>query len=172
MRIPKSILTTLSVVILLAVTYLVSLAHGVQRGQAKATIGKAHVSIDYGRPSLNGRDLTKVIKPGQLWRIGADDPTTIESDADLDFGGTRLPAGKHILLARLVEPGKWSLVVSSKDVFHYDPAAKIAEVSTDLEQASDSVEDVSIHLTSKGGRGVIEIAWGTLRLSASFAPAR
>ncbi len=32
-------------------------------------------------------------------------------------------------------------------------------------------ELVTIQLTDKGGTGVIEIAWGRLRLSASFTPA-
>lgn len=31
---------------------------------------------------------------------------------------------------------------------------------------------MTITLTNKDGRGVIEIAWGTSRLTASFAPAK
>lgn len=150
----------------------VSVAHGNDRGEAKATIAKAQVTIDYGRPALKGRDMLKKISPGQLWRIGADAPTTIESSADLDFGGTRVPKGKHILLARLAEPGKWTLVVSSKSAYEYDPGAKIAEVPMELHEESNPVEEVTIKLSNNGGRGVIEITWGTARLVASFAPAK
>ena len=150
----------------------VSVAHGNDRGQAKVTIDKAQVSIDYGRPALKGRDMLKKISLGQLWRIGADVPTTIESNVDLDFGGARVPQGKHILLARLVEPGKWTLVVSSKSVFNYEPSAKLAEVPLELREESDPVEELTIKLSNSGGRGVIEIAWGTSRLVASFAPAK
>jgi hypothetical protein len=148
-----------------------STAQGAERGLVKATINGAHISIDYGRPALRGRDMLKQIEPGQLWRIGADAPTTLESDKELNFGGTIVPKGKHILLARLVEPGKWALVFSSKSVFQYDPSAKIAEVPLTLQEASDSTELVTIQLTDKGGTGVIEIAWGKMRLSASFTPA-
>jgi hypothetical protein len=137
----------------------------------KATIGGTHVSIDYGRPALKGRDMLKQIQPGQLWRIGADAPTTIELDRELNFGGTIVPKGKHILLARFVEPGKWTLVFSSKSVFQYDPSAKLAEVPLTLEEANDSTELVTIQLTDKGGTGVIKITWGKMRLSASFKPA-
>ena len=85
--------------------------------------------------------------------------------------GTIVPKGKHILLARLVEPGKWTLVFSSKSVFQYEPSAKLAEVPLTLEEASDSAELVTIQVTDKDGTGVIEIAWCKMRLSASFKPA-
>jgi len=156
---------------LIALMTSASMAHGNERGSVKTTINGAHVSIDYGRPALKGRDMLGQIRPGQLWRIGADAPTTLESDQDLDFGGTTVPKGKHILLARLVEPGKWTLVFSTKSVFQFEPSAKIAEVPLTLEEASDSDELVTVQLTDKDGTGVIEIAWGKMRLSASFKPA-
>lgn len=157
---------------LLTFTALGGLAHGNDRGEAKATIGNANVSIDYGRPSLKGRDPLKMIQPGQLWRIGADAPTTLTSDVDLDFGGTRVPKGKHILLARLIEPRKWSLIVSAKSAFQYEPSAKLAEAPIELQEGKDSVELLTIQLSNKGGHGVIEIVWGTMRLVASFALAK
>jgi hypothetical protein len=147
-----------------------SMAHGAERGSVKATINGAHISIDYGRPALRGRDMLKQIQPGQVWRIGADAPTTLESDKELNFGGTIVPKGKHILLTRLLEPGKWTLVFSSKSVFEYEPSAKLAEVPLTFQEASDSAELVTIQLTAKDGTGVIEIAWGKMRLSASFKP--
>ena len=156
---------------LIALMTSASMAHGNERGSVKATIGGTHVSIDYGRPALKGRDMLKQIQPGQLWRIGADAPTTIELDRELNFGGTIVPKGKHILLARFVEPGKWTLVFSSKSVFQYDPSAKLAEVPLTLEEANDSTELVPIQLSDKGGTGVIKITWGKMRLSASFKPA-
>jgi hypothetical protein len=157
---------------LVALGAVASRAHGADRGEAKATIGKANVSVDYGRPLLKGRDFTKMLPVGGVWRIGADAPTTINSDADLDFGGTRVAKGSHILLARLVEPGKWSLVVSSKGAFQYEPSAKLAEVPMEFQEGKDSVEELTLTLTSKDGRGNLEIAWGTARLMASFGVAK
>ncbi len=147
-------------------------AHGNERAEAKATVGDAHVAIEYGRPMLKHRNINKLIQPGQMWRIGADQPTTLETDQDLDFGGTRVPKGKYIMLARLIEPGKWALVFSKKPVLQYEPSAKVAEVPLESRQESDAVEELAIHLSSQGDRGVIEIAWGAARLSTSFTPAR
>lgn len=163
--------TSIGLVTLIVLLSSASMAHGNERGSVKATINGAHISIDYGRPALKGRDMLKQLQPGQLWRIGADAPTTLESDKELNFGGTIVPKGKHILLARLVEPGKWTLVFSTKSVFEYGPDAKLAEVPLTLEEASDSTELVTIKVTDKDGTGVIEIAWGKMRLSASFKPA-
>jgi Protein of unknown function (DUF2911) len=148
-----------------------ALAHGNEAGKAEATIGNARVTITYGRPTLKGRDLSKLIQPGQVWRIGADVPTTIDSDADLDFGGTRVPKGKHVLLAQFTAPGQWTLIVSSQPVNHYQPSARLAEVPMQTQQKTSPVEELSINLASDGSMGTIEIAWGTAKLSASFKPA-
>lgn len=148
-----------------------ALGHGNEAGKAEATVGNAKVTITYGRPTLKGRDLNKLIQPGQMWRLGADVPTTIESDADLDFAGTRVPKGKHVLLAHFTAPGQWSLIVSSQPASHYQPAAKLAEVPMRVEEQPSSVEELTIGLQSDGSNGTIEIAWGTSKLSASFKPA-
>jgi hypothetical protein len=139
------------------------------RGTAKATIGGAHVTIDYGRPSLRGRDPLNLIHPGDIWRVGANTPTTIESDRDLNFGGTRVAKGKHILLVRYVAPGKWDLIVSTKSAFEYKPDSKLADVPMTLSKADASVEDLTISLTAKANEGVIEVAWGKMQLSASLS---
>lgn len=155
-----------------AVGVLDAVGHGNELGKVEVAIGAAKVAIEYGRPSLKGRDVLKMIQVGQLWRLGADVPTTIESDTDLDFGGTRVPKGKHVLLARLVEPGKWSLVISSKPANHYEPSAKLAELPIETQEEKDPIEELTIKLSEKDGRGQIEIAWGTHRLLAAFAPAK
>ena len=150
----------------------VVLAHGNEHAEVKAAVGNAKVSITYNRPSLKGRDLAKLIHPGDLWRMGADIPTTLESDGDLDFGATRVPKGKYTLLARYVQPGEWTLVISTKDRMHYEPSAKVAEVPLEVEEVKDPVEELTIQVTNKGGRGVLEIAWGSQRLVTAFAPAK
>lgn len=147
-------------------------AHGNEHAEVKTVIGSAKVSITYNRPTLKGRDLGKLVHPGDLWRMGADIPTSLESDEDLDFGGTRVPKGKYILLARYVQPGEWRLVISTQDRMHYEPSAKVAEVPLEVEEGKDPVEELTIQLTNKGGRGMLEIAWGGQRLMTTFAPAK
>jgi hypothetical protein len=165
------LLIAIATAVFIALLPIPSEAHGNEHGSVKATINGAHISIDYGRPALKGRDMLRQITPGEFWRIGADVPTSLESDRDLNFGGTIVSKGKHTLLAHFVSPGKWMLVFSGKSVSPRNPGAQRAEVPMTLQEASDSTELVTIQLTDKGGTGVIEIAWGRLRLSASFTPA-
>jgi hypothetical protein len=141
------------------------------RGTAKATIGGAQVTIDYGRPSLKGRDPLNLIYPGDVWRMGANAPTTIESTQDLIFGGTRVAKGKHILLVRYIEPGKWELIVSTQSAMQYKPDARLAAAPMTLTKGEASTEVMTISLTAKDHEGMIDLAWGTMRLSAPFSVA-
>jgi len=147
------------------------LAHDNQKRTVQVAIGTAGVSISYAAPTLKGRDPMKMIQPGDLWRMGADFPTTLESDSDLDFGGKRVPKGKYVLLAHLVEPGKWTLIVSTKDRNHYDASAKVAEIPLELQHRTRPAEELAIELTEMGNQAVIQISWGTLGLKGSFAAA-
>ncbi|HEV2348352.1 MAG TPA: DUF2911 domain-containing protein [Terriglobia bacterium] len=168
----KQIFMAMATSLVLAGASGILLAHGNEVGSAKATLGATKVSIDFHRPTLKGRDLMKLIHPGDLWRLGADIPTTLETDGDLDFGGTRVPKGKYFLMARFVEPGKWTLVVSSKSRQTYEPSAKLAEIPMNVEEGQAPVDAMDIQLTNVAGRGNLEIAWGTFKLTASFASAK
>lgn len=150
-----------------------AIAHGNEHGESKATIGPATVWISYGRPALKGRDMLKQANPGEIWRLGADVPTLLASDHDLDFGGTVVPKGKHILLARMDSPGHWTLIVSSKTAhdFQQDPSARLAEVPMQFQESGTASELLTITVAEKQGQGVIDIAWGTSRLEAAFKPA-
>jgi hypothetical protein len=145
---------------------------GQSRGATKVKIGKANVTIEYGRPALNGRDPLKMIRPGEVWRLGSNAPTTIESDADLDFAGTTMPKGKHILLAMQDEAGKWWLLVSNKGGFEYEASAKVAQAPMELLKGQEKMEQIEITLSGRDNRGTIEVAWGTLRLAAEFGLAK
>lgn len=146
-------------------------AQGNNRDVTKTTVGGAHVSIEYGRPMLKGRSPLEMINPGQVWRLGAGAPTTIESNHDLLVGGTIVPKGKHILLAQMVERGKWLLLVSKKAASEFDASAKMAEVPMMLDSAENSVEKMTIGLSSHHGEAKIGVAWGRSRLIAFFSAA-
>ena len=42
----------------------------------------------------------------------------------------------------------------------------------EYDESRDTMEEVTIQLSAKGGQGVINIAWGTMRLTASFSAAK
>lgn len=167
-------ISLLSLVTLSVFTFspMVSYTHGADRGTAEAKVGNANITIDYGRPLLKGRDPLKLIQPGGVWRIGADASTTLESNADLKVGGTVVPTGKHVLLARFDGPGKWTLVVSSKPWNAYDDSAKLASTPLEFKESATPQEEVKIDLASRDGKAVITISWGKMELTGSVSPAK
>ncbi|HUY13056.1 MAG TPA: DUF2911 domain-containing protein [Terriglobia bacterium] len=140
------------------------------RGLAQVTLGgKVKVSIDYGRPILNGRDPLSMIAPGEIWRAGSDAPTTFDSTQDLVFDSVRVPIGKHYLLVRYITKGAWSLLFSSKPPEDYEPSAKVAEVPIQLETSKDPDNELSIRLEGHGQKCTLIISWGSLRLTGIFS---
>ena len=59
-------------------------------------IKDATITVDYGSPSVNGRKIWGELVPfDKIWRAGANDATTFETDKDLTIEGSKLPAGKY-----------------------------------------------------------------------------
>lgn len=60
------------------------------------TINGATIQINYGSPSVRGRKIWGELVPfDKMWRAGANDATTFETDKDLTIEGSKLPAGKY-----------------------------------------------------------------------------
>ena len=133
------------------------------RGEAKATVAGKAVSIDYGRPSLKGRDMLGQAQVGQAWRMGADTATTLKTDADLAFGAASVPKGEYILTATKVSADQWHLNVLGKA-----DRAKVADVPLATGTLPQSVEQFTIALTGDKDKGSLELHWGTTALKASF----
>ena len=137
-------------------------AHAAPRGAAKATVAGKNVSIDYGRPSLAGRDMLGRAEAGKPWRMGADGATKLTTDADLSFGGTAVPKGTYTLTATKDDKGGWILNVKG------DGDAKVADVPLAQSTLKESVEVFTIELTGEKDKGTLELRWGTTSMKAAF----
>jgi hypothetical protein len=133
------------------------------RGEAKAMVAGKAVSIDYGRPSLKGRDMLGQAQVGQAWRMGADSPTALKTDADLAFGTAAVPKGEYILTATKVAADQWHLNVLAKA-----DRAKVADVPLVAGKLDASVEQFTIALKGEKDKGELELHWGTTALKAAF----
>ena len=59
-------------------------------------IGQAKITIDYSSPSVRDRKIWGWLVPyGKVWRAGANEATTFETDKDIKVAGKLLPAGKY-----------------------------------------------------------------------------
>jgi hypothetical protein len=133
------------------------------RGEAKAAVAGKSVAVEYGRPSLAGRDMLGQAKAGTPWRMGSGSPTSLKTDADLTFGPVALSKGSYILTAVKDEKGAWTVIATNPDT-----KAKVAEVPLQSTTLKDSVEQFTIELTGKGGAGEFAMMWGTSKMAATF----
>lgn len=77
-------------------------------------VGDATVKLFYCSPSKNDREIFGNLVPyGEVWRTGANEPTTLETDKPITLGNQSLPAGKYSLWTI---PGKesWSVILNTK----------------------------------------------------------
>lgn len=147
-------------------------AIGQERGAAQATVDGKALSIDYGRPSLKGRDMLSKMTVGYIWRLGSNGATQITTAGDLSVGGTTLKAGKYSLWLKKTGENAFSLEFNSKTGIWGLPIPTdgfVAELPLSMSQAGDSAEQLTISLASGGKHTAdITIQWGTALLKGSF----
>ena len=77
-------------------------------------INGATITINYGSPSVRAREIWgKLVPFNQVWRAGANDATTFETDKELIVDGSKLPAGKYSFF--IIPKEKESIVIFNKD---------------------------------------------------------
>ena len=155
----------ISVIAIAALCCIQAVAQGGARGQSDLTLDGKKVSVEYGRPALKGRDVLSMIQPGQEWRTGLDAPTTLSTELNLKFGDTVVPQGSYILSTKLVEAGKWHLILRRED------KSPVAEVPLVFQKTDRPAEQLTIELRKKADGGELFLHWGTSTLSTDFRKA-
>jgi hypothetical protein len=150
--------------IVLAVSAGPVLAQANPRGQAKATLAGKSVVIEYGRPSLKGRDMLGQAEVGKAWRMGADSATTLKTEAELTLGTASVPKGTYTLKATKVAEDKWNLNIIAQD----EAKTAVADVPLTTSKLPASVELFTLELKGEKEKGEFEMRWGTTSLKAPF----
>jgi hypothetical protein len=140
------------------------------RDTARATIGSANFTVDYGRPLARGRVLTgDVIPYDEVWRTGANAATQFSTSVPITLGGIRLPAGTYTLwtvprttgvdLIVNKQTGQWGTGYNGKFDIGKAPMASGAPVSP-VEQFTISIISTDAH------HGTLVMEWGAFRWTA------
>jgi hypothetical protein len=143
------------------------------RDTVNATIGRAHVWIDYGRPALRGRDVwaNNAVLGDTLWRTGANAATQLRSDVDLVIGGATVPAGTYTLWTA-VGAGGYRLVVNRQFGQWgtiYDSKRDLVRVPLREASVAQPVERFTIASEPQGTGAVLTFTWGTKQLSVPIS---
>lgn len=132
-------------------------------------VGTSTVTVTYHRPAVKGRAIWGGLVPyGEVWRLGANDATTLELSHDATVAGKGLPAGKYALFA--VPSGeKWQLVVNSQPdqwgAYFRDPKKDVLSFDA-VPAAGPHQEWLEFRILPETRERVrVELAWEKLRLS-------
>lgn len=121
------------------------------RAEISQVVGITKISVDYGRPSVNRREVWGKLVPYGLtdtgygttiaapWRAGADRNTVITFSDDVHVAGRPLAAGAYGLHMIVAESGEVTVIFSKDSTawgsFFYDPAHDALRVTTKWEDA-------------------------------------
>ena len=131
------------------------------RGEAKVTLAGKPIVVDYGRPSLKGRDMLGKAAVGDEWRMGADGATTLQTPVSLTFGTGVLAPGNYVLRAKKASATDWMLLVQKDGKTAAEAPLKASPLET-------SVEVFTIDLVEDKGAGIFRMSWGNVVLSTPF----
>ena len=138
------------------------------RGITEIALADSRIAIDYGRPSLNGRDMLGLLPAGRVWRLGMNQGTMLETAITLTFGEQNVAPGKYRLWARKDADDNWQLIINSKSGGH-NPDNDVAVIDLKRTTAETPVETFTITLTTgEGTGGVFSMEWDTLILTGAF----
>lgn len=171
-------LFALTVAALLALT-LPALAQGDKQtrksppGEVNITLNNgATIHINYSRPYLKGRTIGKDVEPmeGQVWRTGANEATTFETDKDIKINGQKLPAGKYALFtifekntATIIFNKKWDQWGSDG----YDKAEDQLRVVAKRYEQNPPAEQMTFEVDKDGNGGLL---WGAIKVGFKIDP--
>lgn len=143
---------------------------------ATVTIQGKKLRVDYGAPSMRGRKVMGDLVPyGEVWCAGANDATTLITEADLDIAGLKVPKGSYTLWTI---PGKndWTLIVNKQTgQWHteYDESRDLGRVKINVKSLTMPVERFRIELAATGAnKGTLSLIWETTEASAPITVLR
>lgn len=146
------------------------------RETTRATIGTAQIEIAYGRPSKRGRQIwggpLLNVPSAQVWRLGANQATTLKTSASLVFGSLTVPAGEYTLFFAHPEgSGPAKLIVNKQTGqwgTEYDAKQDLGRVDLEEEKLATPVEQLTITVEPQGQGGTLKIAWDDRSYSSAF----
>lgn len=132
----------------------------------EGTIGSKTIKVQYGSPSVKGRNLWGDLVPyNVVWRTGANEATFIDVAEAVTVEGKTLAPGKYSLFTIPKESGTWTVILNSDwDLehghFQYDEKNDVLRVEVTPVWETTSTERLSIDIESPG----LVIRWEKLKL--------
>jgi tetratricopeptide (TPR) repeat protein len=121
------------------------------------------ITINYRAPGVKGREIWgKLVPLGEVWRLGANQATTIDFSEAVKVGGKEVPAGKYALFA-IPAKDKWTFIINKNaaqwGAFQYKESEDVVRVDA-VPSAAPHTEylNIGIQLTKSSSANVV-VRW-------------
>jgi len=138
------------------------------KDSAKISLNDLGIKVEYNRPSKRERDIFGALVPfDQVWRTGANEATTFETNKDLTINGMRLNKGKYTIWT-VPMANSWKVMFNSKQYEWgvnekmqpmWDPNYDVLEIEVPTRQIESTVEKFTIAFDNTTGNLKLTMAW-------------
>jgi Protein of unknown function (DUF2911) len=146
--------------------------------QVKFEDGDLKITIVYNRPSKKGRVIFGELVPyDKVWRTGANEATTFETNKDLTFGDKPLKAGKYSLwtipgeqtwtILFNSESGQWGVGFNGEA--NRNPAKDVISVDAPSVTIDKEVEQFTIEVGKMGEDHELTFIWDKTVVALPFS---
>jgi hypothetical protein len=131
---------------------------------ATGMVGGAKIEINYSAPYKKGRTTWggQLVPAGKVWRLGANEATTIKTSAPITIGTLAVPAGTHTMYLWFGEDKTAKLIVNKQTGqwgTEYNEAQDLGRVDLKAQKVDAPVEQLKIEVEPQGGGGALKITW-------------
>ncbi len=135
-------------------------------------LGGTKITIDYSSPRLKGRHVGgEVATYGKVWRLGANEATTLVTTGNVTVGGKAVPAGSYTMFA-IPEKDKWTLIISKKTgewgTDYPGTSDDLARIDVKVSTLPTSTENFTISLEKSSTGANLNFDWATTRASVAI----
>lgn len=139
--------------------------------------GNLEIRVFYNRPSKKDREIFGALVPyEEVWRTGANEATTFETNKDLTIEGQTLKAGKYSLWT-IPRENTWTIIfneehgqwgVNSRGEPNRDPEVDALKVDVHAVQQKQVFEQFTIQFDETGEDVEMVLMWDTTLVSVPF----
>lgn len=122
---------------------------------ATGKIKDATITIAYNSPSVKGRTIWGGLEAyDKVWRAGANEATTFETDKDITVQGKKLPAGKYSFFLIPKQSGTWTAIFNKEPkqwgAYKYEEAKDALRVDVKT-KALPTTQETLVYKVNKNG---------------------
>ena len=129
----------------------------------------SQITVDYGRPSVRGRKIFGELVPyGKIWRLGANQATSITFYQPVKFGGLPVKKGDYAIFVT-PEAHQWTVVLNydadAWGAYSYDPNENAIEFTVPVTQTKELQESLEFSFEAISNDKVnLVIRWEYLKV--------